>query len=140
MRAELTEPMKLVLPSLDVDDGAPVQTYHKNTIAALMARGLVELSHDRERVFLAAHKHRFKTTMHMDGCHWFSTAAVCPCGTSYTFRGERSVALDPYSTIWMEPEFQDNGCERCKRLLNGGHPQSDVVIVRPKALKKAALT
>lgn len=129
---ELTETMRRVLLSLESDDeGAPVQIYHRGTIDALMRRGEIEFSHDGERVFLPAHKHQFKSTLHIDGCHHYSSAYACSCGVTCSTLSERSLAADPYSAVWME----DTGdpCTRCDELKAGARPRHQVTIVRPRA-------
>jgi len=127
---KLTGTMQLCLDSIDQAPGTTASELPggKNTIAALMRRGLVEIDED-ERVYRPEHEHVFKTSMHLDGCHSYSTAARCECGTIYNSYGERSVKSDPYSAIWMDPA--DN-CERCKAILAGAPRRFEVVITRTR--------
>jgi hypothetical protein len=126
---ELTPTMKLCLERLEGGQGIEASELPggKNTIAALMRRGEVEI--DREQhVFLPAHTHAFKTTMHLDGCHHYRTQGACACGVVYGSYSERD-AKDPYSAVWMDnPER----CARCRRLLQGARPAREVVIERPR--------
>jgi hypothetical protein len=102
-----------------------------NTVWALMRRGLVETDTEKGvwRVFLPAHEHSFKTTLHMDGCHYYSTSATCDCGVVYGHRGERHLKSDPYGAVWMEGVE----CERCDALRDGARPISETVIQRPRS-------
>lgn len=128
----LSGTMKLCLDSVEQAPGTLARDLPggKNTVAALMRRGLVEI--DREHhVFLPAHRHTFKTTMHLDGCHSYQTHAVCECGVLYGFYGERSMKADPYSAIWMTDDDGGTECVRCRRLMEGARPANEVVIERP---------
>jgi hypothetical protein len=90
------------------------------------------------------HEHHWKTTMHLDGCHWYSTGAACACGAVLSVTHERSPAADPYSAVWMEPQYEkitrdEHGrfvkphweevvCVRCRELQNGAPTKSDLVV------------
>ena len=81
------------------------------------------------------HKHEFRHTMHMDGCHWYASTAACECGASVGTRTERDPQSDPYSMVHMEPgvrevnrdekgrfiqpRFEEIKCERCTELQDG---------------------
>jgi len=128
----LTATMKLALDSIEQAPGSEPRALPggKNTIAALMRRGLVEVQGDDENgwhVFLPAHTHAFKTSMHMDGCHTYQTAAQCDCGVAYNHFGERNLKADPYSGVWMDMDT----CERCAELMRGARPVNETTIWRP---------
>jgi hypothetical protein len=94
---------------------------------------------------MAPHEHRWKATMHLDGCHWYSTGAACTCGATLSVTHERSPAADPYSMIWMEPQYREvtrdeRGrfvkphweevvCDRCRELQAGAPARSDLAVV-----------
>ena len=128
----LTGTMKLCLDSIEQAPGALARELPggKNTIAALMRRGLCEVQEDGSdwHVFLPTHQHVFKSSMHLDGCHSYQTAARCECGVAYNSYGERSLRADPYSGVWMDMD----SCERCAELMRGARPAHEVVIWRPK--------
>lgn len=129
MSLPLTGTMQLCLDSVEQAPGAFARDLPggKNTVAALMRRGKVEIDGEHH-VFLPAHKHEFKLTMHLDGCHSFSSVYACDCGVQASSYGERSVAADPYSGMWMDSP----GCTRCKELLQGARPAHEVQITRPR--------
>jgi hypothetical protein len=60
------------------------------------------------------HKHTFKPSAHLDGCHYFIDVAVCACGATFAQEGERNPSRDPYATIWFTED-----CERCQAILGG---------------------
>lgn len=61
------------------------------------------------------HKHVFKATMHMDGCHFYEWQYVCSCGVALALHQERDFRGDPYSFVWSE----NGGCDRCLELEQG---------------------
>jgi hypothetical protein len=65
------------------------------------------------------HDHRWELKTHLDGCHFWGSVFVCSCGAKRTAGGERDLADDPYSVIWMNDD-----CERCQELLAGTKPKS----------------
>lgn len=94
----------------------------RRTVNALMRRGLAELDWDGAMAFAPEHEHAFKSTMHMDGCHWYENHYACDCGAVAQTLGERSPKRDPYSVMWMDVEGVEGSekpCERCERLLQG---------------------
>jgi hypothetical protein len=128
----LTPTMERCLAAVTAEQGQPAKTLPGgvNTVWALMRRALVETDSDQKtwRVFLPAHAHRFETRLHLDGCHYWTTSAVCECGVQYGVRSERSLSGNPYAAVWMEmPE-----CHRCRELLDGARPIREVVIQRPR--------
>lgn len=94
---------------------------------------------------MTEHKHQWKTTLHLDGCHFYTTNASCDCGAVLSITHERSPAADPYTAVWMEPQYQEvrrdeRGrftkphweevkCERCEELKNGAPTRSDLVVI-----------
>lgn len=69
-------------------------------------------------------EHRWRLHMHMDGCHWYSSVYVCAhCGATIGTYDERDPSADPYSLIWMEPSYDEDGnlveCKRCAELSAG---------------------
>lgn len=71
---------------------------------------------------MSEHEHRWRGTLHMDGCHWYSWNLVCECGaTAYSY-AERDLNDDPYSAVWMDDEGRDEPCVRCGELLAGAKP------------------
>lgn len=128
----LTATMKLCLDSIEQAPGSLASELPggKNTVAALMRRGRCEVQEDGTlwRVFLPEHEHAFKTTMHLDGCHSYQTAASCECGVLYNHYGERSLKANPYSGVWMDMDT----CERCAELMRGARPANETVIWRPR--------
>ena len=93
------------------------------------------------------HKHRWQTTAHLDGCHYYTTVYVCGgrgCGASATVTHER----DPRrmaTVIWMEPQYvevrrdergrfctprwEERICGRCRELRAGAKVRFDAVVV-----------
>lgn len=126
--------VKLTLPQLramwriKAKPGQPAHSYgRKGTLDALVRRHLIGCT-THGTVFLTdkgkrQHLHEFRTTMHLDGCHFYSTAAHCECGATYEHYGERDPKSDPYSMVWMEPTINEQGeveeCPRCEDLING---------------------
>ena len=81
------------------------------------------------------HLHSFSTTMHMDGCHWYSWSASCKCGATYSTYDERDLKGDPYSAIWMDNEDPEAAaCLRCEDLMAGARPIHRAQITEPKAV------
>jgi hypothetical protein len=100
------------------------------------------------------HKHTWKMTMHLDGCHWWASAYACAgrgpgkkCGATVTVTEER----DPkrmMSGIWMEEQYEEirrdergryckphwevKVCDRCRELQAGAKVRYDMVMVDAK--------
>lgn len=76
-------------------------------------------------------EHRWRMTLHLDGCHYFSSAYVCrDCGAYLGVMSERDLNGDPWSAMWMDEdawEGEDGGCERCAQLRDGAEPRQEVV-------------
>ena len=91
------------------------------------------------------HEHRFRTTTHLDGCHYYVSIGVCACRASVTVSNERSFKGDPYSYVWAEPAYEwrnrdERGrfckpyqteviCARCAELKAGAPCKRTVVIL-----------
>ena len=92
------------------------------------------------------HEHKFKTTIHADGCHWYMTQGVCACRAAISVTHERDLANDVWSLVWAEPTSYElvnrdahgryctpheveRRCDRCDQLLQGASPRRTVVIV-----------
>lgn len=134
MSDDLSPTMVACLQAVERAPGTPASRLPggKNTVGALMNRSKVEIdSSDDYRVFKPQHQHAFKSSMHLDGCHFYENHYACACGVRAHNYGERSVATDPYSLVWMEPT-SDEPCERCNALMSGARPQHIVTIWRPK--------
>jgi hypothetical protein len=75
-------------------------------------------------------EHRWRMTIHADGCHFFTFAYTCvDCGAGLASITERDFNGDPYSAVWMDPdvwEGEDGGCERCAELRDGAEPEHSV--------------
>jgi hypothetical protein len=71
----------------------------------------------------AAHQHDWRLVSHLDGCHWYSTAAACPCGATLRQGGERDLKEDPFSAVWMDDADDATQCQRCRDLLAGAAPE-----------------
>lgn len=99
------------------------------TVRALMRRQLVEVAGEDWLVYLPEHEHRFRSLMHLDGCHHYSNQYRCECGVQLVIHGERSPRQDPYSIVWMEGDG-DSVCTRCEQLLAGARPRYEMVIAR----------
>lgn len=82
---------------------------------------------------MAEHKHAWKRTLHLDGCHYYSSGYACECGATASTYDERSVKDDPYSMVWMDSEGMDEPCKRCEELLNGAEPRHEKEIVEAAA-------
>jgi hypothetical protein len=97
---------------------------------------------------MAEHQHKWKTNMHLDGCHWYMTAAACECGATLTSTHERALAADLYGAVWSEPQYREvtrdeHGrflpkgerhweeivCARCKELQAGAKVKHDLTVV-----------
>lgn len=79
------------------------------------------------------HEHEWRLVSHLDGCHYYSTSAACACGATLLQTAERDVKEDPYSAVWMGDGAEDDGCERCRELLDGASPdpfRNEVVVPR----------
>jgi hypothetical protein len=75
------------------------------------------------------HKHTWQSTMHLDGCHYYTNAFVCggkgppkKCGATVVYSGERSPKGG--GGVWLDPET----CDRCKELWNGAPVRFDMVL------------
>jgi hypothetical protein len=127
---EMTATMECCLAAVLAEQGQPARDLPGGvgTVWALMRRGLVETDTEKGmwRVFTPAHEHEFETTLHLDGCHYWTTAARCECGVIYGVRAERSFTADSYAA-------SESDCPRCEALRNGVRPQTEVVIQRPRS-------
>lgn len=75
--------------------------------------------------------HRWRMTMHMDGCHFYGTAYRCiDCGALYSITLERDFAGDPYSAIWMMDDYveDEDRCERCRELMAGAELADERIV------------
>lgn len=70
------------------------------------------------------HEHVWRMVLHLDGCHWYSSAFSCECGAAARAYDERDVGSDPYSAVWMEPVSEER-CPRCEELLAGADAVHD---------------
>lgn len=61
------------------------------------------------------HRHTFKPSAHLDGCHYFIDVAACACGATQARESERDPSRDEYAAIWLEADF----CVRCGEILKG---------------------
>lgn len=94
----------------------------------------------------AAHKHAWKQTAHLDGCHYYTNVYACTgCRATAQKTIERSPIADPYSMIWMEPttveirrdargrftkpHYEEKICDRCIELQDGAPVRASIVIV-----------
>jgi hypothetical protein len=91
------------------------------------------------------HEHKWLTSMHLDGCHFYTSGATCVCGASLTLTYERRPMADPYSRVWMEPQvrevtrdargrfvkphYEEIRCARCEELQRGVPTKADLVVV-----------
>jgi hypothetical protein len=133
MSDDLSPTMRACLDAIEAEQGQPARALPGGlgTVWALMRRHLVETGQrDPWLVFLPAHEHKFRTSVHLDGCHFYTTHGSCECGVVYGHRGERRPKSDPYGAIWMGP---DGSCERCDELLKGARPACETVIQRTPA-------
>jgi hypothetical protein len=48
------------------------------------------------------HKHTWKMSTHIDGCHYYASGFACECGATASTFDERDIKGDPYSYIWMD--------------------------------------
>lgn len=128
---DITATMQLALDAIDQAPGTPASKLPggTQTVIALMRRGAAEVQGEDWRVFKPQHQHAFRSTMHMDGCHFYRTDYVCECGVQATSIRERSMT-DPYSIVWMEPTGKDE-CARCDELIAGARPKTEVIVGRP---------
>lgn len=83
---------------------------------------------------VSEHKHAWKMTLHLDGCHYFQSSYACKCGATASTYDERDVKDDPYSMVWMDDEGVGEPCVRCEELLNGAKPKHEKVIDEPEAV------
>jgi hypothetical protein len=137
----LTATMKLALDSIEQEPGTPA---HKlpggtRTVKALMARLLVEVEGSDWKTYLPPHKHEFVRSMHLDGCHHFSSTYTCKCGAVARSYNERSIAFDGWSSVWMMNDDGEPMCPRCEALLQGAKPQSEFVIGHAPEIDAGAL-
>jgi hypothetical protein len=124
---ELTPTQRMCLAAVRERPGTPANELPGGirTVLALMRRELVERApHDAGGppawlIFEPQHRHTFKSTMHMDGCHWWSSAGACSCGATIAVRGERNPRSDPYSLVWMDPAGEGCACLRCEAITRG---------------------
>jgi hypothetical protein len=135
--AELSPRMQTAMDALAEQDGLPVKLLGRNTVEALMRRGLVELDAKMEHYLPPSeHTHAWKTDVHLDGCHFFQSGYSCECGARRGSWTERSRKADPYSAVWME-QTGEEPCRRCEQLQNGARPQHVVTTVRAHSLAVA---
>jgi hypothetical protein len=89
------------------------------------------------------HKHAWRATAHLDGCHYYTTIARCRCGAGFTRTQERDPKGET-AMIWMEPQYvevrrdargrfvtphtEERVCDRCRELMAGALPRYDVVV------------
>ena len=72
--------------------------------------------------------HRWKLTIHADGCHFFTSSFRCEvCGALMTMFDERDLKGDMWSAIWMQDDGGAPQCERCEELMDGAEPESSMV-------------
>lgn len=74
------------------------------------------------------HVHKWRSKMHMDGCHFYQWVYDCACGASASSSTERDPIFDPYSLIWMDPEGGEP-CERCEQIRNGSEISHSVKVI-----------
>jgi hypothetical protein len=90
------------------------------------------------------HTHTFRTSAHLDGCHWYSTVGACACGATVTATNERDFKGDPYSGIWAEPQYvevrrdergrfvkphwEEVRCQRCDEIRAGAKIKRTLII------------
>lgn len=140
MRAKLSPTMRMALEVVEAHPGTRVSELPGGirTVRALMRRELVELDPEPvvtvwdSLVFAPAHDHRFATTMHVDGCHFWQSSGSCACGATIVVYGERNAKTDPWEPIG------DGLCQRCGELEAGARPRFHVEIVGPKRQPVAA--
>lgn len=75
------------------------------------------------------HKHRWRATAHMDGCHFYTWVYVCACGASANTTSERDPTADSYSLVWMDDEGRDEPCQRCDELRAGAPVRHTVTVI-----------
>jgi len=73
------------------------------------------------------HEHRWRRSVHLDACHYFSSQYSCKCGATASTTTERSPA-DGYSAIWMD-QAENEPCGRCDELMAGASVMHRVVVV-----------
>jgi hypothetical protein len=95
---------------------------------------------------VTAHKHVWKQTAHLDGCHYFTNVYACTqCRATAQATHERDPLADPFSAVWMEPQlaevrrdergrfvtptWKEVPCDRCTELKHGSPVRFDLVIV-----------
>ena len=71
------------------------------------------------------HEHKWKTAMHLDGCHYYSSAYTCSCGAGLSMWQERTLKDGGYGTLMANPEE----CERCQALVAGARRRPRRAIV-----------
>lgn len=67
---------------------------------------------------MSDHKHTWKGSMHLDGCHHYTNTYNCACGATVSVSGERQFRSRGQITpsIMMASE---GDCTRCTELING---------------------
>lgn len=73
------------------------------------------------------HKHSYKMTMHLDGCHFYRSSYTCSCGATIDTYDERDPATDPYSMVWMDNEGREE-CVRCEELIAGAEAKHEKIV------------
>lgn len=76
---------------------------------------------------MTEHRHTWKHTGHLDGCHHYTNAYVCTtCSATAGVSQERDPTADVFSMVWMTPD-----CDRCTELQEGAPVRYDLVVVSP---------
>lgn len=95
---------------------------------------------------MTGHEHKWRTTTHLDACHFYTTIYACTrCRATVTKTIERDPKHDPMSGIWMErqwrerrrdergrfitPTWEEVVCARCDELWAGAPVRVDLVVV-----------
>lgn len=132
MFSPTTPTMRRALAEIEREPGQPANVLPGGaaTVRALMRRELCEVETEDWRVYPLSHDHRWQTTMHLDGCHFYESHLACECGARARTYSERSLRSDPYSVIWMDSEQPGRKCPRCEALIAGARPRHEVVIGR----------
>lgn len=92
------------------------------------------------------HKHAWKVTAHLDGCHYYTNVYGCTrCRATATKTYERDPTHDLMAAVWMEPQYvevrrdsrgrfvtphwEEKACQRCDELKHGSPVHVSLVIV-----------
>jgi hypothetical protein len=107
----------------------------------VVAEGLAPMS-----ATAVGHKHAWKATAHLDGCHYYANVYACTrCRATAQTAHERDPTHDRGSAIWMEPQYveirrdergrfvkphwEEKACQRCDELKHGAPVRRDLVII-----------